>query len=256
MKKFILLVILLSSIVSYGQIELGKKTAKEKQTVENNNPKKKKSKKPNSLGEGNLQIYLGYGPTYSFRNLSENEGLFGEPLGERSKEIPAWVHGAYLGVRANLHQYVALDINLGYQEDGEQYRFTSSVSDSTYYYKNSFRSLGVNIKVLPKFDVGKFTFYVGGGIGPSLFINQGQKVEYNTALGNSRDDKYKYTEGFRAFNLNLIASAGIAYKPFEFMSFYFMPEYRYGLFSTYNDTQAYIRRPIALSLHFGITVDF
>lgn len=256
MKKLVLFIALVFTSASFAQIELGKKTTKEKQNVEKNAPKKNKTKKPNSLGQGNLQIYLGYGPTYTFRNLSENPGLFSEPLGEKNNELPTWVHGAYLGVRANLHKYVALDINLGYQEDGEQYQFRSSISDSTYFYKNSYRSMGVNIKVLPKFDVGKFTFYIGGGIGPSLFINQGQKVEYNTSLGNSRDEEFKFTENFRAFNLNLIASAGISYKPFEFMSIYFMPEYRYGLFSTYNDTRPYIRKPIALSLHFGISVDF
>lgn len=264
MKKYLLIIALCSCSVLTAQIQIGSKTPNEDpkkedvKDVKKQDPIKISKKKRNSgaLGQGNISVYLGYAPTFSYRSLIENPSIFGEDLGLRVDEKAAWVHSGSLGVRANLHKYLMLDASFGYLEDGESYSFNSDINDSTYSYKNSYRNFSVAIKLYAKYDLKKFSFYAGGGIMPSLFINQGEQINYNDNNGNPRESKNTYREGYNAFNLHVVGSVGVSYHFHKYASFYVMPEYRYGLFSTYQKQSAYVRKPFSLALHFGFSLDF
>jgi hypothetical protein len=265
MKNILLIIALLSSVVLNAQIQIGSKTPNEDpKKEETGTPDKKddvikiskKKRSSGALGQGNISVYLGYAPTFSYRSLIENPTLFGEELGLRVNEKAAWVHSGSLGVRANLHKYLMLDASFGYMEDGESYSFNSPTTDSTYNYKNSYRNFSVSIKLYAKYDLKKFSFYAGGGITPALFINQAEQINYNDGNGNPREVKNTYREGYNAFNLHLVGSVGVSYHFHEYASFYLMPEYRYGLFSTYQKQSAYVRKPFSLALHFGFSLDF
>src|SRR5690606_24401281 len=107
----VLTILLFLPLFSHAQIETGKvnggKLSKPKKT-------KHIVKDQKVIEDPNTILYFGGGFGMAFRDLTENKGLFGKPLGERVNETNIVVPNFTLGVKTKLKQNLFLDLGVSY----------------------------------------------------------------------------------------------------------------------------------------------
>lgn len=242
---FILFIILLSKF-STAQII----------TETNSKPKAKKEKlkrvKSDTLKvERNTFIYLGANWSNTYRTLTENKGLFGDPLGERANEksLNKWAFS--LGFQSQFHKHFYWDGGFSYYQNGEQYK--SNLIDTSYRYKTTYSYLGMPIRI--NFTYGKKLQLIAGvGIEPALFLKYKQE-RFWTPQGKSSEstEVFKTRSDYNSFVFSALANVGIKYNFSSRFGLYLIPEARWQLNSSYIKTASYKHKALAYGFYFGLT---
>lgn len=248
MKNLLLIITLLSSYCITAQIV----TNEENQSKEDES-KDKIVEKTESTEKSGVEFYAGVSPSYTFRTLTENEGIFGKPLGERENEIGEWISSFEAGIRNDLTNNLQLQIGVGFARNRESYSFESTETDSIYRYVNTYRHISFPIRL--SYEYGEEIAFFGGiGLMPKAFLSM-KKVETVIDINNQESDVTTIErEGFNFFVVDAIANMGTKIQFNENYGIYATLEARRQLSNNYDNQSPYIRKPYALGFNFGIQI--
>lgn len=247
MKKLLLPITLLFVFASSAQI-----ITEEKKDSEEKNEEVKEQEGSEAKKSG-IEIYAGFSPAYTYRTLKENEGLFGDSLGERANEVGEWVSSFELGVRNDLSDNLQLQFGVGFARNRESYSYDSTESDSVYRYVNTYRHISFPIRLSYEFG-DEIAFFGGIGLMPKAFLSM-KKVETMIDINNQEND---YTtverEGFNFFVVDAIGSLGTKIQFNPHYGIFATLEARRQLTNNFTDQESYIRKPYAFGFNMGIQI--
>ncbi len=197
-----------------------------------NNKKTKASKDTASL------IYLDFQRYMTSPHVTQNTDFLNIPLGERANETALKAWSFQFGVVAPISRHLAFDGGLALIQNGEQYQWNSTSTDSSYDYTTKYRYFGMPIQL--KYQTGKdLVFFVGAGLTPQLFQSYEQKIHWTDSLKNNSNLTLTDETMCQSFVLSATGSAGIQV---HFKSNYGLRlslNYRYQLTNSYGPYQDY-----------------
>ena len=168
--------------------------------------------------------------------LTQNTSFLTVPLGERANESSLKVWSYQLGLCSPLTKKLSFDGGLAMIQTGEQYAWSSTVTDSSYTYTTKYRYFGMPLQI--KYQTGKdFVFFIGAGVMPQLFQSYQQEIAWTDSLGNAGKETLNDESMCQSFVISAIASTGLQ---LHFKSNYglrFSLNYRYQLTNTYGPYQ-------------------
>jgi hypothetical protein len=225
----------------FGQIELKKEEPKKED--------KKVVKK-----DGATSVFVTANWSSTSRKLVPNDGLAGKPLGERENEegINAW--SFELGIRNQLHKYVAWEGGIAFMQNGEKYSFSDT--DTSYKYDSHYSYIGMPIKV--HFTYGEnFKLLVGGGIVPQMFVGFKQNTGWTGADNDAHKETVKTKIGYNSFVFSAVMNVGLQVNLGGRWSVLVMPEYKVQLTTSYanNPPDPYKHFARSLGFNMGVIVD-
>ena len=232
---------------AHAQIETGKadggKLSKPKKA-------KRAIQEKTVIDNPNTILYFGGGLGMAFRDLKENEGLFGKPLGERANETNSIVPSFTLGVKTNLKNNFFLDLGISYAMSGEKYRY--EFQDSTYNYKSTYSYFAIPIKV--QYIAGnKWKFIAGIGIQPQIFTGFKKEITWNDINGKPRENTIK-KDDINFFSIAALANVGVSWQFRKNTSVFVIPEVRYDLSNTYLKQAPYVRKGFFIGGQIGLSM--
>ncbi len=233
------------SLTAFSQVELSKETT-DKQ-------KKQKKEKPTDGKNQMTEVFLQANWSYTSRKLVPNDGFFGDSLGSRANEtgVGAWSGG--IGLRNTLGKYLVWEGGISFFQNGEQYNFEATDSDSTYTYTTKYMYISMPLKLY--FTYGEsIQLMAGVGLVPQMFLRYRQNLEYTDAENKQFDEEIKLKSGYNPFALSAVFNLGVKFRLSEAWSFYVMPEYKHQLTSSYvkNASYKHFGRSIGLNVGFSI----
>ena len=199
------------------------------------------------------EVYFGVSPSYTFRTLEINDGLFAQPLEYRTEEVGEWTTGFNAGVRSKVSEHLKLEIGIGYSSNRESYDFRES--DSLFSYVNTYRHISFPMRIAYSYG-DEISFYGGVGVIPKAFLSM--KNELTTLDINNKESTAETIERdkFNFFLVDAVATVGTQIKLSENYGFYAMLEGRRQLTNNYTSQSAYVRKAFALGFNFGFEVYF
>lgn len=204
-----------------------------------------------SSGESTTELYFGASPSYTYRTLTVNEGLFAQPLGEREQEVAEWTTGFNAGVRTHLSSFLKLEIGVGFSSNKESYDFSSK--DSIYVYSNSYRHITFPMRLAYSYG-DDISFYGGLGVIPKAFLSMKNELTTYDINGKEQTEKTIEKDKFNFFLIDAVATIGTQIKFNSHYGIYAMIEGRRQLNNNYDAQSAYVRKPYALGFNVGIEV--
>jgi hypothetical protein len=208
------------------------------------------NKKGKQVIKTGSEIYFGITPAYSFRSLKPNPGLFSKPLGARSEEKGKFGLSYNLGFRKTLNKVLFIDLGVAFLRYQEQF---STTKDSTYAYVNTYRYIGIPLKLGVQFG-DKFKWQVSAGIIPKMFLNEVQNIDYLDKNNLEQKKKLKFRDDFNFFTVDAVISAGFRWNFSRNVGFYFMPEARWQLSNTFQKQNGYIQKAFAYGFAVGLSI--
>ena len=242
-----LLIIFISSSV-FGQIETGKTTG----SPEKKNKKKEYRDMMVIQKISTSEFYLGGSGGISARMLSENEGLFGKSLGEKANEKSTFTGGATIGFRNQIKRNWWIDFGASLAKNGESYDFKSTVNDSSYSYKTNYTYFAIPIK-LQYITAGKIKFIAGLGVQPQLFVGYNQKIKWTDSLNIESNSTIKDNKEINFFTIAAIGNIGFSWQIKPKVAFYFLPEIRMQLNSSFQKQSPFIHKGIFYGVQAGFS---
>lgn len=164
------------------------------------------------------------------RRLIENEGLYGDTLGQRRLEegLNIWSFG--IGIRSRITEHISWQGGISLTRNGESYNFEGT--DSTYAYQTRYSYIGMPVKV--NYVTGdKFRFIGGIGLIPQMFVRYSQDRQWTTTTNHQESELVKTNVGYNTVVLSGIISAGAQVRYSDRYIFSVIPEYRYQFNSSY-----------------------
>lgn len=244
MYKYLLGVfVMLISYCSYSQVELSKETTKKEK-------KKKSIESDKELSSTSVFVITNWSSTS--RKLIENKGLFGDSLGERSNEtsLNLWSFG--IGLRTQIHEYIAWEGGINYTKNGEQYKYDET--DSMYNYQSRYSYLSMPIKVY--FTYGeKWKLLAGVGIVPQMFVGYEKNEQWRDAEGNEDESSSKLKIGYNSFVFSTVFNVGVQYQISKRIGVLLMPEYKMQLSTSYLKTSSYKHFGRSLGGNVGLIIN-
>ena len=150
----------------------------------------------------------------------------------RLEEGPITTGGIELGTFININKYADLTLGATFYSGGEEYTFTDSISDSTFYYKNRYRQIGIPLRLNLTFG-NAYQIYAFGGIIPSSILHLQYSSNYTTEVGELvENDVETIKNDLASFQLAASVGGGLRYK-FSNGAAYVFSEYRPHLTDTY-----------------------
>ncbi len=168
-------------------------------------------------------FYLHGNYTNTFRTLEDKSPF--QIHGERLKEEGIVTGGIELGTYIYINKYAYLSLGFNFFSGGEEYTFIDSVTDSTFYYKNRYRQIGIPFRLNLVYGK-KLQAFAFGGVVPSSILHQQISSKYTTAQGaevENEDERVK--SGLLSFQFATSLGAGIKYN-FGNGAFYAFSEFR------------------------------
>ncbi len=233
-----------------SQIEISTETTKS----EEKEKKAEKQKKQRDIDtSGSTSIYFNANWSYTTRRLTENDGYFGKPLGERANETPSnnWSFG--LGFRTELHKNVLLEAGLALVQNGEKYSFEDT--DTLFAYQTTYSYISIPVKVLYTYG-DDIKLLAGVGITPQMFMRYKQEQNWTTSGGANESETVKSTIGFNNFVLSATLSLGVQFRMGDRWGLQVVPEYRVQLNSSNSKKDAYKHYASAIGGNIGLVFDF
>ena len=213
-------------------------------------PSKEKSKKDTSI-----IIYGEFGINKSFRDLQSNPDFLNKPLGKRADETNLTVYSGTLGMTIPIAKYLYVDGGFSFMQQGEQYTWKSTTSDSTFAYQTNYNYLALPVQL--KFQTGKqLKFFIGTGLAPQMFQSYRQRQQWSDSLGAKSSAVVKQNYDCGTFNLAWITSAGVQLQFNGNMGIRLSGMFRKQLLDTYSKYADYIHKGFAYGLNIGITYKF
>ncbi len=231
--------------ITFSQIELGgdPPTAKEK--------KEEKKKKMEAKEFSSTSVYYEANWSYTTRNLSENEGLFADPLGERANETSLNTWSFSLGFRNQLNRFLSWSGGISFVRNGESYLYEQP--DTMFTYDTKYKYIGMPIKLY--FNYGEdFKLLAGAGLMPQMFLQYRQDSEWRTMTNATDSESFKTRSGYSTFVVSALFSIGGEIKFSPRWSLYVMPEYRLQITDSYLVTDSYDHFARALGVNMGLTM--
>lgn len=243
MRKLLLLPILLIAFNSGAQI------------ITDDTNTEKESKPPKEIKEpkekNGFELYFGASPSYTFRTLSPNDNIFGQELGERVNEKPAWTTSFAAGVRNQVNKNIIFELGVGYSSNRETYDFTET--DSVYRYINTYRHISFPIRIAYTYGED-ISFYGGIGVMPKAFLSLKREVTTLDLNDNESTEDIIEKDNYNFFVIDAIATLGTRIKLNPNYGIFAMLEGRRQLTNNYGEQGPFIRKPYALGFNLGIQV--
>jgi len=213
------------------------------------------SNEKTSNGDYQPQTYLSLQTNWSLttRTLTENQGIYSDPLGERAKEhsVHRWSYS--LGYLFDLNKHLAFESGLALIRNGEAYAYDDPFSDSTYGYETTYSYLALPVGL--QFGVGNaIRFTAGCGIIPQLSTTYSQDVTWTTAIKNSSGETLKQpvSDKLNSFVSSVYLKCGLQIHGQGQWALVVEPQYRMQLTSSYQALDSYIHKTRAWGLTMGL----
>lgn len=178
-------------------------------------------------------IYVEALGQYAFRSFEDLSvySIYKQEVDEK----PIYTTGYSLGLVMPLGKGFALDAGLTFFGSGESYTFSTTDSDSTFYYKKVYQQAGIPFKL--RYTVGsRFQFYGYAGLTPLNILSIRYTSDYSKADGSSVDlGLVIKKDEFTTFNLMASGGIGLNYL-FNSWGFHLSAEYRKHLMNTYSES--------------------
>ncbi|MCO5268415.1 MAG: hypothetical protein M9897_05935 [Brumimicrobium sp.] len=251
MKYISIITLFLISFSSFSQIITeGNSSPVQEETSKSEKSVKVKKEKVKREKSG-IELYVGFTPSYTYRTLKVNEGLFGEPLGMKSDEKGVWTTGYFLGVRNPLSKSFKLDIGIGYSSNKERFSYASS--DSLYKYTNSYRHIAVPLKIAYTYGEN-IKLYAGAGIIPRAFLSMKRELTTFDKYKNEQTEKFIIRDKFNFILIDAVVDLGVQFKIGKNAGVFIMGEASRQLNNNYVKQGPYIRKSWAVGLNCGIEI--
>ena len=250
MKAFILLfILLLCGTVAYSQILIG-----EPEPNVNSASKKKEKRSVADTAKVKNQptgtsIYFVANWSATNRILSENTGLFGDPLGERANEVGlnTWSFGT--GFQNEFSKHFFWDGGISYLRNGESYSFKGT--DTAYAYQTTYSYITMPLRV--NYFIGKeFKFFAGAGLVPQMFLGYKQERQWTRADNSEETETVKLRSGYNPFVISAAVNVGMMMNFNNGWSLLVSPEARFQLNSSYMNQASYIHKGRIYGVSFGL----
>jgi hypothetical protein len=214
--------------------------------VKNDKPVKEKKQK---TVDGKTSVYLMSNWSVTNRSLTENEGLYAEPLGKRADEsaLNTWSFG--LGLRNSIHENVYWDGGISFYRNGESYLFNGQ--DTMFAYQTYYSYIAMPLRI--NATVGKdFQWNAGAGIVPQMFSSYHQEQQWETTTDSKGDETIKTNSGYNTFAISAIFNVGLTMNFSNGWGLFVSPEARIQLNSTYREIDPYVHKGRIFGVSFGL----
>lgn len=202
----------------------------------------------NDLG---TRVYLTANWSNSFRTLTVNGPLYGDPLGKRADENDAQVWSYCLGIQNDLAKHVFWDAGIAYVQNGEDYSFVGS--DSTYSYQTRYHFIAMPLKVNYKIQKNRFRFYAGVGLLPQMNISNKRTIQWQVNNETAKEISEALSEKTTPFSLSGLLNFGLMIDFNKGFSLLISPELRIQFNSSYEQFQSYVHNNQSYGISFGLT---
>lgn len=233
------------SFEARGQVEISKETTKDKQK------KEKKKERDSKEVDGTTSVFVTANWSYTTRKLIENDGYFGDSLGERANETGIGNWSFDLGFRNQLNKSLMWEGGVSFMQNGEQYSFEQP--DSSYNYQTKYMYIAVPLKLYYTYG-SSVKLLAGAGVVPQMFMRYRQNIQYTTSEGDSKSDEVKTKSGYNSFVLSAVFNLGVEIELSKSWSAIILPEYKLQLNSTYNRNDSYKHYGRSLGVSFGFAL--
>jgi len=242
-----LLVLIFTAFASQAQIESGKVTPPQKPApaAKDTTVRKPKIRVENPA----TSLYFGAGFGMTTRSLTENTGLFAEPLGERAEETPIFTNSYFIGMRTRLHRQLYIDFGISSAKNGEAYSYTQA--DSAYAYVSTYRHFAVPIRLQYVSD-GNFKLIAGVGIQPQMFLKYKQEQEWTNTKGVDGSATVSSRDGYTQFTIAALANVGFQWQFGNNTSLFFLPQAAWQLNNSLSEQSPYVHKGIVYAVQVGL----
>ncbi len=185
------------------------------------------------------------------RVLTENKGLFGDTLGVRADEtsLNKWSFG--LGFRNMITKSFAWEGGISLLRNGESYSFSGA--DTAYNYTTTYTYIAMPLKIDYVFGK-KLQLVTAAGIIPQMFMRYRQVGTDVDSKGSESPFDNSTHSGYSPFVLSAVFNVGAQLKLSNQVKFFFIPEYRLQLNSTYTNKSPYIHKANAIGFNIGLSI--
>lgn len=209
-------------------------------------------KKKSTEKDSSSSVYLDAGVFSVNRTLESNPEFLNKALGERANETKINLWSYSIGMVAPISKQFVFDGGLSFIQNGEQYAWQSSTSDSSFNYETKYRYIAMPLQV--KFLTGKnFQFFIGGGIIPQMQVAYLQTQNWTDSLGGQDEAKIKTYSNLNSFVLSAVGSAGIVLNFQNKFGLRLSAQYRRQLTDSYTKYNGYLHKTSAIGFTFGLT---
>lgn len=185
------------------------------------------------------------------RTLTENTGLFGDTLGVRADEtnLNKWSFG--IGFRNRITKNLAWEGGISLLRNGESYSFEGT--DTSYNYTTTYTYIGMPLKL--DYVIGKkLQFIAAVGVIPQMFMSYRQVGTDVNSEDTETTFDIKTKSGYTPFVLSAVFNLGGQLRLSDQVRFFFIPEYRMQLNSTYTDKSSFIHKGHAIGFNMGLSI--
>lgn len=212
------------------------------------NVKPAKEKKQRET-DGKTAVYVLSNWSVTNRSLTENEGLYAEPLGTRGDEtsLNTWSFG--IGLRNSIHKNVYWDGGISFYRNGESYLFNGV--DTMFAYQTYYNYIAMPLRLNAM--IGKdFQWHAGLGIVPQMFSSYRQEQQWETTTDSKGDETIKTNSGYNTFAISAIFNIGLTMNFSNGWGIIVSPEARIQLNSTYREIDPYVHKGRMYGVSFGL----
>lgn len=197
-----------------------------------------KNEKQKPKKDSSSVFYMDFQKFSTSPHLGQNTDFLMKPLGERANETAFRLWSYQFGIVAPITPHLSFDGGLSLVQNGEQYQWASTSTDSSYDYTTKYRYFGMPIQL--KYQTGKhLVFFIGAGLTPQLFQSYEQKIHWTDSLNNNSNLTLKDETMCQSFVLSATGSTGIQVHFKGNYGLRFSVHYRYQLTNTYGPYQNY-----------------
>lgn len=201
------------------------------------------------------RFYVEAGYYSCTRNLSPNVDFLNKPLGERANETKLSVWSYSIGLTTPIAKYIYFDGGLSLLRNGEQYKWASTTSDSTFNYQSRYSYIAMPLQL--KLQGGNnFRYFVGGGLIPELYQSYSQKQQWNDSLGSSKTAVVKVNSDVNSFALSWVATAGVELIFKNSFGLRLSGSYRSQVTNSYKKYSDYVHKTNAIGFNIALTRKF
>ncbi len=224
-------------------------------TKEQKNSENRPIQKKNTAKDTSSRFYVEASFVNSFRSLESNTDFLNKPLGERTNESKLGIWSYSIGMTTPLSNHIYFDGALSLLRNGEQYRWESKTSDSTFNYQSKYNYIALPLQL--KLQGGKnLKYFVGGGLIPQMNFSYKQEQQWTDSLGSKGDETIKINNEINSFVFSWVVSAGLELQFENNFGLRLSASYRNQISNTYIEFSDYIHRANAIGVNIGITRKF
>lgn len=203
----------------------------------------------NNLNESISEFYIGIAPTYTYRVLTENEGLFGGEIGDRVNEEGTVISSFTIGFRNSISKTLLLDFGVGISRNREI--FSIDEPDSLFEYTNTYRHISFPAKIAYSTNSDAINFYGGLGLTPKAFLSRKKELRYREPGSTEQNETFFDRDGFNSMLIDATASLGLRINDVDYGAFILL-EGAYQLNSNFDNQSPLHRNPFGIGVNFGL----